>query len=372
MAATGSHSMSEYGSASVNNGSRRGPRTSVLNGIGISEHTVLVLTAFLITLSGRSLLSELGLGLGSSLVLVAARVDVLEPFSEAVLDGHDLGGRLVQEVVDLGLHLRVRLPVVLLDFDLRNPVLNLLDQLSEANLGRLARIIRSDFLRLFNLILLLNSNPFLLNNRFSGLLLASHLVDLRRHLVKLLVENLDDLFLIVLVDEISQSLDNGLVELVGKFLDRVVNILSFESFLKLVKTTLVSQDVLDILGVFLGNLLPILVLLGLIDGIVGNAEVSQESVSCDDLLLLGINVGSAALLSGRLLLVEFCNDVGELVLDSLILLQSASEGPTLGLELPQVARQLLVRGGGGDLVVLGADVGLFGLSFRIYGLRHIK
>lgn len=230
----------------------------------------------------------------------------------------------------------------------------------------------SDFLRLFDLILLLNSNSFLLNNRFSGLLLTSHLVDLRRHFIKLLVEDLDDLFLIMLVDEINESLDNGLIEFVRKFLDRVIDILSFESFLKFVKTTLVSQDCLDFFGVFLRNLLSILVLLGLIDGIVGNAEVSQESVSCDDLLLLRINVGSAALLSSRLLLVQFYNNVGELVLNSLILLQSSSEGPTLGLKLPQVARQLFVRRGGGDLVVVGADVRLFGLCFRIYGLRHIK
>jgi hypothetical protein len=241
---------------------------SVLNGIGISEHTVLVLTAFFSTFSGRSLLSELGLGLDSSLVLVAARVDVLKSFSETIFDGHNLSGRLVQKVVNLRLHLRVRMPVIFLKFDLAHSILDLLDKFSESLLSRLALIVSRNFLRLFNLILLLNSNPFLLDNRFSGLLLTSHLVDLSRHLVELLVEYLDNLFLIMLVDEINESFDNGFIELIRKLLDRVVNILSFEGFLKLIKTTLGSQDGLNFLGIFLGNLLSILILLSLIDRIV--------------------------------------------------------------------------------------------------------
>ena len=111
----------------ANMSSFKRPWKSVLNRIGISENTVLVLTAILISFSGRSLLSELWLGLSSSLLLVATRVDVLESFSETVLDGHDLSRSFVQEVVNLRLHLRVGLPVIFFEFDLRDSILNLLD-----------------------------------------------------------------------------------------------------------------------------------------------------------------------------------------------------------------------------------------------------
>jgi len=146
----------------------------------------------------------------------------------------------------------------------------------------------------------------------------------------------------MLCDEIKETFDDGITKLIGKFLDRIVNILSFEGFLELVKIALASQDCLDFLGIFLWNLLSVLILLSLIDRVVGNAEVSQESVRRNDLLLLRISIGSATLFSGWLILVEFSDNVRKLVLDSLILLQSTSEGSTLGFKLPQVARQLLV------------------------------
>jgi len=192
------------------------------------------------------------------------------------------------------------------------------------------------------MIFLLNSDSLLLDDRFSGLLLASHLVDFSCHLIKFLVKDINDLFSIMLCDEIKETFDDGITKLIGKFLDRIVNILSFEGFLELVKIALGSKDCLDFLGIFLWNLLSVLILLSLIDRVVGNAEVSQESVRRNDLLLLRISIGSATLFSGWLILVEFSDNVRKLVLDSLILLQSTSEGSTLGFKLPQVARQLLV------------------------------
>lgn len=113
----------------------------------------------------------------------------------------------------------------------------------------------------------------------------------------------------------------------------------------MVKTTLVSEDGLDFFGVFLRDLLSILIFLGLVDRVERNAEVSEKSVGCNDLLLLRVDIGSAALLARRLLLVEFLDNLGKFVLDSLILLQSSSEGPALGLHLPQIARQLFIGRG---------------------------
>ena len=311
--------------------------------IGISEHTVLVLTAFLISFFGGSLLFELWLGFGSSLVIVAASVDVLKSFSETIFDGHDFSGSLVQEIVHLRLYLRIGLPIILLKLDLRNSILNLFDKISESQFSRLISIIRSsNFLRLFDMILLLNSDSFLLDNRFSGLLLTSHLVNISSHLIKFLVEHFDDFLRIVLVNEIKKTLDDGITKLIRKFFYRVIDILSFESFLECIKTSLISQDSLNFLGVFLWNFLSIFVLFGLIDGIVGNTEVSQKSVSSYDLLLLGISIGSTTFFSSWLFLVEFRNNIRKFVLDSLVLLKSSSESSTLGFKLPQIARQLLV------------------------------
>lgn len=281
-----------------------GPFKSVLNGISIGEHTVLVLTALLIAFSRRSLLSELWLGLGSSLVIVAAGVDVLKPFSETVLDRHDLSGRLVQEIVDLGLDFRIRLPVVLIQLDLGHSVLNLLNQLSESKLSGLALIIVRNLLRFLDLALL-QVNALFLNSRFSGLLLSSHLIDLSSHLIQVLIENLDDFILVVLVDEIEEALDGRIIELVRQLLDGVINILCLEGFLEFVKAAFVAQDSLDFLGILLRNLLSILILLSLVDRVERNAEVSEQSVGSNDLLLLRIDIGRGALLSRRLLLVEF-------------------------------------------------------------------
>jgi len=44
----------------------------------------------------------------------------------------------------------------------------------------------------------------------------------------------------MLCDEIKKTLDDGITKLIGKFLDRIINILSFEGFLELFKIALVS------------------------------------------------------------------------------------------------------------------------------------
>lgn len=71
-------------------------------------------------------------------------------------------------------------------------------------------LISGNLLWLFDLILLLDSDPFFFENRFSGLLLSSHLVNLSGHFIELFVEDLDNFFLIVLVDEVNETIDDGI------------------------------------------------------------------------------------------------------------------------------------------------------------------
>jgi len=79
---------------------------SILNDVGTGEDAVLVVTV-IIALSGSSGLSLLLLVvvLGSALVVTLATLDVLKSLSETIFDCHDLGSSLIEEVVDLSLHL---------------------------------------------------------------------------------------------------------------------------------------------------------------------------------------------------------------------------------------------------------------------------
>lgn len=180
-----------------------------MDGVGVGEDTVLVV-AVLVGLSRSSWLSLLLLGLGLALVVALATLDVLESLSETVLDGHDLCRGLVEEVVDLGLHLRVGLVVILLKLDGGDSLLHLSDQVSEPLLSGLALIIGVDLFGLLGQLLLLgllDCHLLFLDRRLPRLLLASQLVDLGRHCVELLVEYLDDLLLIMLVDELEERSD---------------------------------------------------------------------------------------------------------------------------------------------------------------------
>ena len=346
---------------------------SVLNWIGAGEDTVLVVS-LVVGSSRSSRLSLLWLGLSSALEVTLSTLDVLESLSETILDGHDLCRGLVEEVVDLRLHFRVGLVVIFLELDLRDSLLNLSDQVAEPLLSRLALLVGVDLLGLlgqFLLLSLLNCHFLFLDRGLSRLLLASHLVDVCGHLVELLVEDLDDLLLVVLVDELKETGGHGLRRLSWKLLDRVIDVLCLECFLELVDDVLASQDGLDLFGVFLWDLLAVLVLFGLVDGVEGNAEVAQEAVNSDDPLLLGIG-GSSILLGCSVRLVEFGQHVGELRLESLVLLQSAAEGSSLGLELPEVARQLLVGRSSRHLVIVVDDlVGLRRLGGLFCDLGHV-
>jgi hypothetical protein len=111
--------------------------------------------------------------------------------------------------------------------------------------------------------------------------------------------------------------------------------------------------------------LSVVVLLRLTDGIERNAKVSQESVSGNHLLLLGIG---SIFFRNSFLLVEFCDLVNKLALDSLVLLQGAAEGPSLSLELLEVARQLLVGRRVGVLVIVSPIIGLWGIVLLLSGL----
>lgn len=197
--------------------------TSVLDGIGVGEDTVLVVS-LIVGFSWSSWLSLLWFGLRSSLELPFPVLDVLESLSESVLDGHDLCRSLVKEIVDLRLYLGVGLIVILLKLDLGDSLLDLSDQVSESLLGGLAFLLGGvDLLRLLGSLLLslglLECDLLLLDGRLPGLLFTSHLVDLGRLLVELLVEHLDDLLLIMLVDELDQALDHGVGHLVRQLLD---------------------------------------------------------------------------------------------------------------------------------------------------------
>lgn len=104
----------------------------------------MLLSVLLVDFSLDLWLSELVLGLGLLLLEVALSIlDVLESLSEATLDGKDLSGGLVQEVVNFRLNLGVGLIIIFLKFDLRDSVLNLSDELAESLLGGLLSVLTS-------------------------------------------------------------------------------------------------------------------------------------------------------------------------------------------------------------------------------------
>jgi len=82
-------------------------------------------------------------------VFKLAVLDVLESLLESIFDGEDLGGGLIQEVVNLGLGLGVGLEVIFLEFNLGDSILNFFDEIAESLLGSLLSIIIIDFLGRF-------------------------------------------------------------------------------------------------------------------------------------------------------------------------------------------------------------------------------
>jgi hypothetical protein len=107
-------------------------------------------------------------------------LDVLESFLESLFDGKDLGGCLIQEVVNLWLNLGVCLVVILLELDLRNSSLNFSDEVTESLLGGLFSIINitTNSLGSFLDKFLLGLSNNLLVDDFLGLLLSSQFVNL--------------------------------------------------------------------------------------------------------------------------------------------------------------------------------------------------
>jgi len=348
------------------------PGSSVLDGAG--EDTVSVLS-FLIGVLGASWLSLLlsVVFALSALGIALATLDVLKSLSETILDGHDLCRGLIEEVVDLRLDLRVGLVVILLELDLGDSLLDLSDEISESLFSGLALILSVDLLWLLGnlfLLIFLDCDFLLLDGGLPRLLFTSHLVDLGGHLVQLFVEDLDDLFLVMLVDEVKESGYHLVRDLIRELFDGVINSLCLQCVLELVDDGLASEKCLNFFGVLLWDFLPILVLLGLIDGVEGNAKVAEETVGSDHLLLLGIGSSGSILLSNRILLLEFCDHVSELALDPLVLLQSAAESSSLRLELSEVARELLVGRRSRDLVIVVSST-LGGLwCFLLSGLGH--
>jgi len=147
------------------------------------EYTVLLSVILIISLSWNSgLVSILSLvfGVWFLLEVTLSTLDVLESFLESLFDGKDLGGCLIQEVVNLWLNLGVCLVVILLELDLRNSSLNFSDEVTESLLGGLFSIINitTNSLGSFLDKFLLGLSNNLLVDDFLGLLLSSQFVNL--------------------------------------------------------------------------------------------------------------------------------------------------------------------------------------------------
>jgi len=147
------------------------------------EYAVLLSVVLIIALSWNSgLVSILSLvfGVWFLLEVTLSTLDVLESFLESLFDGKDLGGCLIQEVVNLWLNLGVCLVVILLELDLRNSSLNFSDEVTESLLGGLFSIINitTNSLRSFLDKFLLGLSNNLLIDDFLGLLLSSQFVNL--------------------------------------------------------------------------------------------------------------------------------------------------------------------------------------------------
>jgi len=147
------------------------------------EYAVLLSVVLIISLSWNSgLVSILSLvfGVWFLLEVTLSTLDVLESFLESLFDGKDLGGCLIQEVVNLWLNLGVCLVVILLELDLRNSSLNFSDEVTESLLGGLFSIINitTNSLGSFLDKFLLGLSNNLLIDDFLGLLLSSQFVNL--------------------------------------------------------------------------------------------------------------------------------------------------------------------------------------------------
>jgi len=147
------------------------------------EYAVLLSVVLIIALSWNSgLVSILSLvfGVWFLLEVTLSTLDVLESFLESLFDGKDLGGCLIQEVVNLWLNLGVCLVVILLELDLRNSSLNFSDEVTESLLGGLFSIINitTNSLGSFLDKFLLGLSNNLLVDDFLGLLLSSQFVNL--------------------------------------------------------------------------------------------------------------------------------------------------------------------------------------------------
>jgi len=130
--------------------------------------------------SGLVSVLSLVFGVWFLLEVTLSTLDVLESFLESLFDGKDLGGCLIQEVVNLWLNLGVCLVVILLELDLRNSSLNFSDEVTESLLGGLFSIINitTNSLGSFLDKFLLGLSNNLLVDDFLGLLLSSQFVNL--------------------------------------------------------------------------------------------------------------------------------------------------------------------------------------------------
>jgi len=147
--------------------------------------------------------------------------------------------------------------------------LNFSDEITESLFSGLLSIINStidSFGCLLDKLLLGLSDNFLVGN-FLGLLLSSQLVNLGGLFLKLFVENSDDLFFVMFVDEVNKTLDQCIWDFVGKFRDRVLDIICLECFLEFLDNCFGTEDSLDLSSVLIWKLLSLVFFLGLVDGV---------------------------------------------------------------------------------------------------------
>lgn len=152
------------------------------------------------------------------------------------------------------------------------------------------------------------------------------------------VELAQDLSLLVLLEEVVDELDGLGVDLLRKYLDRLISFLSFESLSECLDDGSVATKCRLDLGLELGREdLLVFIAISHVNGVIADAEVTEQSVDCNNSILVRV----LTLVSSCLSTSELVELSGESLLDALVLVQGAAEEPALSFSLSQLSGEFL-------------------------------